>query len=181
METLKENNRRLSISELRESRLKLVCKPLSFSLDLTGRCSLRCRHCGYRKNGRTSDQEMPEEIYGKVVDEILPTAYLCRLAGSNYGEVTISPLFHRAIKDCSRNGVKINLTTNGTFVSDEWLEDLAKAAATIGLSMEGMEEQYELIRGFKWERFLDNCSKIVLARVRHRCVIQNGVAILRSL
>jgi len=70
------------------------------------------------------------------------------------------------VRDCLKHEVRMNLTTNGTIVSDEWLPDLVQAAAVVGFSMEGMEEQYELIRGASWTRFLHNCQRYVEARAR---------------
>jgi MoaA/NifB/PqqE/SkfB family radical SAM enzyme len=62
--------------------------------------------------------------------------------------------------------VRINLTTNGTCIRDRWLDELVDRLTVIGFSMEGMNEQFEMIRGFAWSNFLQNIQKVLDARRR---------------
>ena len=107
---------------------------------------------------------MSDAIYERVVSEILPTAYVCHLGGGNYGEVTIAKQFPQFLKDCGRHQVKIGLTTNGRQVRDAWLPDLIRNSVSISISMEGIHDQFEVIRGYKWDKFLDNVKRMVRTR-----------------
>ena len=119
-------------------------------------------------HGRSSDQEISTAVYEKVLAEVMPTTGICSLGGTNYGEMTISKNFHRFVRDCERYQVRISLTTNGTRMADEWLGDLAKNLWTVGFSMEGIQEQFELIRGYRWHHFVNNIRKLIAARATAR-------------
>ena len=82
----------------------------------------------------------------------------------DYGEMTLSKHFHRFLLDCKTYNVQINLTTNGTRMPDRWFDDLVDTLTVIGFSMEGMETEFEKIRGFKWRTFLRHVEKICQGR-----------------
>ena len=161
---IKEANRQLSLDEARRGLTRLKSRPLVFWFDLNGPCNLKCVHCGFNKDGRTSDQEVSEMVYSEVMREIMPTALRCNLGGTNWGEMTISKNFQRFLQDCRKFGVKVNLTTNGTRMNDAWLGDLTDVLDVVGFSMEGMDGEFEKIRGFPWRRFVGNIEKLIQAR-----------------
>jgi MoaA/NifB/PqqE/SkfB family radical SAM enzyme len=161
---LKAQNKALNSEEILARKVRLKSKPVFFSFAICGPCNLECVHCGYRLFGRTSDQQVSEEVYSQVISEIMPTAYRCHLGGSNWGEMTIAKNFHRFLLDAKKFGVGINLTTNGTRVMDDWFNDLLDTLSVIGFSMEGMNEEFEKVRGFKWRHFLKNVEKVCQGR-----------------
>ena len=136
---VKEANKLLNFEEARQGVTRLKSRPLYFWFDIYGPCNLKCVHCGFNKEGRTSDQEVSEAVYDEVMRELMPTAYRCNLGGTNWGEMTISKNFHRFLLDCRKFDVKVNLTTNGTRMNDSWMGDLVDVAKTVGFSMEGMD------------------------------------------
>jgi MoaA/NifB/PqqE/SkfB family radical SAM enzyme len=160
----KKANKSLNSQEIFAKATDLRSKPLRFWFDINGPCNLECTHCGFRAFGRTSDQEVSQEIYDTVCAELMPTAYTCNLGGTNWGEVTIAKKFHKFINDCKTYEVKVNLTTNGARMSKDWIYDLADVLEVIGFSMEGMGEQFEKIRGFKWQFFVKNIERICQVR-----------------
>jgi MoaA/NifB/PqqE/SkfB family radical SAM enzyme len=162
--SLKAQNKALNYSEIRAGATRIKSRPLFFWFDIAGPCNLECAHCGYRIHGRTSDQEVSETVYAEVLRELMPTAYICNLGGTNWGEMTIAKSFPRFLQDCKKYQVKINLTTNGTRMTDEWFDDLLDTLCVIGFSMEGMEEQFEKMRGFKWRFFLKHVEKVCRGR-----------------
>ncbi|MCI0743380.1 MAG: radical SAM protein [Gemmataceae bacterium] len=160
----KARNKALNYEEIRSGATYLKSRPLFFWFDLNGSCNLECAHCGFHLDGRTSEQEVADDIYAKIMAELMPTAYVCNLGGTNWGEMTIAKSFGRFLRDCKAHQVKINLTTNGTRMSDEWFDDLLETLTVIGFSMEGMAEQFEQMRGFKWRFFLKNVEKVCQGR-----------------
>jgi MoaA/NifB/PqqE/SkfB family radical SAM enzyme len=124
-------------------------------------------HCGFQIYGRTSHQQVSERVYSEVISELMPTAYVCHLGGTNWGEMTIGKNFHRFLLDAKRFGVQINLTTNGTRMLDEWFDDLLDTLTVIGFSMEGINEEFEKMRGFRWSHFLKNVEKVCKGRADH--------------
>jgi MoaA/NifB/PqqE/SkfB family radical SAM enzyme len=161
---LKAQNKALNFEEILAGKVRLKSKPLSLAFEICGPCNLKCLHCGFRVFGRTSDQQVSEEVYSEVISEIMPTAYTCHLGGSNWGEMTIAKNFHRFLLDAKKFSVRINLTTNGTRLMDEWFDDLLDTLAVIGFSMEGINEEFEKLRGFHWRHFLRNVEKVCQGR-----------------
>jgi MoaA/NifB/PqqE/SkfB family radical SAM enzyme len=165
---LKAKNQALNSEEARLGRVRLQSKPLAFWFALCGPCNLKCQHCAFQVFGRTSDQQVSEDVYAEVLSELMPTASLCHLGGSNYGEMTIAQHFHRFLRDAKTFGVRINLTTNGTRLLAEWFDDLLDTLAVIGFSMEGIYEEFEKLRGFRWTHFVKNIEKVCQGRVDRR-------------
>ncbi len=161
---LKAQNKALNSEEILARKVRLKSKPVFFSFAICGPCNLECVHCGYRLFGRTSEQQVSEEVYSQAMSELMPTAYQCHLGGSNWGEMTIAKNFHRFLLDAKKFGVGINLTTNGTRMLDDWFNDLLDTLSVIGFSMEGMNEEFEKVRGFKWRHFLKNVEKVCQGR-----------------
>jgi MoaA/NifB/PqqE/SkfB family radical SAM enzyme len=161
---LKAENKALNYKEVLARARRLTSKPLFFWFDLNGPCNLECKHCGFQVHGRTSDQEVSDTVYAEIMSALMPTAYYCLLGGTNWGEMTIAKSFHRFLQDCKKYQVKVRLTTNGTRMSDEWFEDLLDTLSVIGFSMEGMGEEFEKMRGFKWRFFLKNIEKVCRGR-----------------
>ena len=164
-EVCKRANREVNRREVEQGAVRVRSLPLRFGLSITGRCNLHCCHCLARTQGRT-DAEMPDGIYDKIVQSLMPTAEECHLGGGNLGEMTISPRFPRVLRDCRTYQVGVVLTTNGTCIAEQWLGDLVECLTVIGFSMEGMEAQYEKIRGHRWDLFLKNVEKVLEARAQ---------------
>jgi MoaA/NifB/PqqE/SkfB family radical SAM enzyme len=158
---IKKTNRDLNYDEARRGVTSIKSRPLYFWFDIYGPCNLKCTHCGFRKEGRTSEEEVSERVYDEVIAELMPTAYKCNLGGTNWGEMTISKNFHRFLLDCKKFDVKVSLTTNGTRMNSQWVGDLADVAEVVGFSMEGMDDEFEKIRGFPWRRFVENIETLV--------------------
>jgi MoaA/NifB/PqqE/SkfB family radical SAM enzyme len=161
---IKAANKALNYEEARQGLTRIKSRPLFFWFDIYGPCNLGCTHCGFHKEGRTSDQEVSEDVYAQVLEQIMPTAYVCNLGGTNWGEMTISKNFGRFLQDCRTFDVKVSLTTNGTRMNDSWIGDLVDVAQVVGFSMEGMGPEFEKMRGFPWQRFVSNIEKLVDAR-----------------
>jgi MoaA/NifB/PqqE/SkfB family radical SAM enzyme len=161
---LKAANKAKNYKEINAGAAILESRPLFFWFDLNGSCNLECKHCGFNAFGRTSEQEVSEAVYQTILSELMPTAYVCNLGGTNWGEMTIARTFPRFLKDCKKYQVGINLTTNGTRMSDEWFDDLLDTLTVIGFSMEGIDDEFEKMRGFKWRFFLRNVEKICQGR-----------------
>jgi len=161
---IKEQNQLLNQAEAKSGATRLKSKPLYFWFDIHGPCNLKCAHCGFQKYGRTSEEEVSEQVYSTVMSELMPTAYTCHLGGTNWGEMTISQRFHRFLLDAKRYQVKVNLTTNGTRMWDEWFNDLLDTVSVVGFSMEGIDGEFEKLRGFKWKHFLKNVEKVCQGR-----------------
>jgi len=167
IDKIKKENKELNIKEIKENRLILKSRPTKFWFNLTGACNLQCAHCLSNVTGRKSTNEVDQIIYEKVIKDLLPYAENCLLGGTNYGEMLISKNISNFLEECKKNFVKVNLTTNGVTVKDDIIPKLVEVCNVIGFSMEGMEEEYEKIRHYKWENFISNVKRIISAKEKY--------------
>lgn len=138
-------------------------KPLSINMYCTYRCNLRCRHCGFGldvapralyKNELTTEEcfEFFEDA-GK-----LGTVKLHFTGGE--------PLLRSDIIELVRHAKKhipfVNLTTNGTLMTEDLAEELVKSLDAIKFSIDGNETTNDMARGVKgaWKKTMNGLKNI---------------------
>ena len=104
-----------------------------------------------------------EESRGTGLREIIP---------STMGEPLIYPRFDEIIDMCAEFGVKLNLTTNGTFPkrgARAWAERIVPVASDVKISWNGATKatQERVMLGTNWERVLDNLREFIQVRDDH--------------
>ncbi|MEO7021712.1 MAG: radical SAM protein [Ktedonobacteraceae bacterium] len=104
-----------------------------------------------------------EESQGTPLREIIP---------STMGEPLVYRHFDEIIDLCQQYGVKLNLTTNGTFPGrgvQAWAERIVPVASDVKISWNGArkETQEAIMRGSRWERVLENVRTFVCVRDAH--------------
>ena len=104
-----------------------------------------------------------EESRGTGLREIIP---------STMGEPLIYPRFDEIIDMCAEFGVKLNLTTNGTFPkrgARAWAERIVPVASDVKISWNGATKatQERVMLGSNWERVLDNLREFIRVRDDH--------------
>jgi radical SAM protein with 4Fe4S-binding SPASM domain len=157
--------------------------PSQINLDVTMFCNLRCIHCPYESVTHPmgkSRVNMPVELHSKIIDEISSsgkgiTRYL-RYTGD--GEPLIHPELSSMISYARKTvDLPINLTTNGSFLSEQKFEDLAKSGVNVfDVSIDAAtEDTYSKIRvggdftevtrntlnAVKRSKFMDGVSVVV--------------------
>jgi MoaA/NifB/PqqE/SkfB family radical SAM enzyme len=100
---------------------------------------------------------------GTPLREIIP---------STMGEPLLYRHFDEILALCQQYGVKLNLTTNGTFPgrgAQVWAECLVPVTSDVKISWNGAkrETQEAIMRGSRWERVLDNVRTFLLVRDAH--------------
>jgi glycosyltransferase involved in cell wall biosynthesis/pyruvate-formate lyase-activating enzyme len=163
-------------------------------------CNLQCVMCEEhsqhslaqvrRKEEMRPRREMPIELLERVVAEAAPRG-LREVIPSTMGEPLLYEHFERIIEVCRANGVKLNLTTNGTFPrlgARAWAERLVPITTDVKISWNGAtKETHEYImQGSQWERALDNVRSFVAVRDAHaagggnRCRVTFQLTFLES-
>ena len=104
-----------------------------------------------------------EESRGTGLREIIP---------STMGEPLIYPRFDEIIDMCAEFGVKLNLTTNGTFPkrgARAWAERIVPVASDVKISWNGATKatQESVMLGSNWELVLDNLREFIRVRDEH--------------
>ena len=144
-------------------------------------CNLRCIMCeGFspystvqkdrihqRKRKRRMDialmRKILEEARGTPLKEIIP---------STMGEPLVYKHFDEIIQMCHEFGVKLNLTTNGTFPikgAKEWAKLIVPVTSDVKVSWNGAtkETQEVIMKGHKWDKILDNLKTFLVVRDQH--------------
>lgn len=115
--------------------------------ELTLRCSLHCLHCGSRAgNARPGELALDECM--PVADELV--ALGCREVTLIGGEVFLFRGWERLAGHLASQGVSVNIVTNGYSVGQREVEQIRAAGlVNVGISIDGMEESHNRIRGRK--------------------------------
>jgi MoaA/NifB/PqqE/SkfB family radical SAM enzyme len=108
-------------------------------------------------------RQVLEESQGTPLREIIP---------STMGEPLIYQHFNEILDLCLQYGVKLNLTTNGTFPgrgAQAWAERIVPVASDVKISWNGArkETQEAIMRGSRWKRVLENMRTFLLVRDTH--------------
>ena len=103
------------------------------------------------------------ESEGTPLREIIP---------STMGEPLLYPNFDRILDLCAAYGVKLNLTTNGTFPSPgarAWAKRIVPVASDVKVSWNGAgkETQERVMLGTRWEVVLGNVRDFIAVRNTH--------------
>ena len=144
-------------------------------------CNMRCVMCeehsphsplqaARRREGRPR-RTMPVDLIRRVVADAVAHG-LREIIPSTMGEPLLYEHFEEILALCSEYGVKLNLTTNGTFPrlgAKAWAERIVPVAFDVKISWNGATKAtHEAIMiGARWERMLDNVAAFIAVRDAH--------------
>lgn len=122
-------------------------RPLTAHFELTYRCNLRCKFCGFWEEGvNNRGQELSLQDWVKVVDELL------KLRIRRIVIVGSEPLIRSDVFDIIRyikeKGLECILITNGTLLDKSKAEALAQVKIdVVSVSIDGPEDIHDKVRG----------------------------------
>jgi len=144
-------------------------------------CNLHCIMCeehsphselqAARRAAGLPRRNMPEDLLRRVVAEAARNG-LRELIPSTMGEPLLYEHFDVILELCREHGVKLNLTTNGTFPvrgAKAWAECIVPVASDVKISWNGAskETQEAIMLGSRWEAVLENVRAFVRVRDAH--------------
>ncbi len=144
-------------------------------------CNLHCIMCeehadaspkrAARKASRARPRLMPIDLVRRVVAEAARHG-LQEIIPSTMGEPLLYPHFEDILELCATHGVKLNLTTNGTFPrlgARRWAEKIVPVGSDVKISWNGAtpETQEAIMRGSSWDRHLENVRTFIAVRDQH--------------
>lgn len=145
-------------------------------------CNLRCVMCEEhsphsplqsvrRRQGRPR-RLMPIELLRKVVAEAAAAGGLHEVIPSTMGEPLLYEHFEDILALCPQYGVRLNLTTNGTFPrlgARAWAERIVPVASDVKISWNGATKttQEAIMAGAHWESLLHNVHTFIAVRDAH--------------
>ncbi|WP_437759592.1 glycosyltransferase [Sorangium sp. So ce1389] len=144
-------------------------------------CNLRCimceEHSPYsplqdaRKAAGKPRRLMPIDLVRRVIAQSAGHG-LREVIPSTMGEPLLYDHFDEIVDLCREHGVKLNLTTNGTFPrrgARDWAERLVPITSDVKISWNGATRQtHELVMlGSRWEAVLENVQAFIAVRDAH--------------
>ncbi len=144
-------------------------------------CNYRCTMCeehsphsplqAMRRAGGTPKRVMPFALIERNV-RALAAQGLREMIPSTMGEPLLYKDFEKIIALCAETGVRLNLTTNGSFPRlgvREWAKRLAPVTSDVKISWNGArkETQEAVMQNANWERMLANVEAFIAVRDAH--------------
>jgi molybdenum cofactor biosynthesis enzyme MoaA len=117
---------------------------------------------------------MDVALIRKIIEEQAPLG-LKEIIPSTMGEPLLYEDFDEIIRLCSQHGIKMNLTTNGTFPkrgAEKWAQLLVPICSDVKISWNGgcKATQEKIMRGSDWGQNLSNLRSFLSVRDKHRSV-----------
>lgn len=110
-------------------------------LHITEKCNLDCGHCYL---GRKGNKSLSPALARKVIEEFSGLGLKLLITG---GEPLLYPGFWELLGYARRFQVRIEVLSNGTLITREAAEKLARYADCVQVSLDGMVKGHDLIRG----------------------------------
>lgn len=170
------------IAQRGSARLRPLAGPWRITLDTNpDTCNLRCVMCeehspfsrlqAERKASGKPPRVMPIELLRRVIAEAAGHG-LREVIPSTMGEPLLYEHFDEVVDLCQVHGVKLNLTTNGTFPrrgARSWAERIVPVTSDVKISWNGAtkETQEQVMLGARWEKVLDNVRAFIDVRDTH--------------
>jgi len=144
-------------------------------------CNLHCIMCeehsphstlqSERKAAGRPQRFMPIELLRRVFAEAAPRG-LREVIPSTMGEPLLYKHFDDILELCREHGVKLNLTTNGTFPgkgAQAWAERIVPVTSDVKISWNGAtaQTQERIMLGTRWEQVLENVRAFITVRDAH--------------
>jgi len=115
--------------------------------ELTLRCNMRCLHCGSAA-GKARKNELTLKECFRVADELLSLG--CQKITFIGGEIFFYRGWEKVARRMSDGGALVNIITNAYRLGDEEIAQIKEAnLSNVGISLDGMEKNHDLIRGIK--------------------------------
>ena len=144
-------------------------------------CNLHCIMCedhspysttqADRRSAGLPRRRMDIEMIRRVLAESAGTP-LREIIPSTMGEPLLYRDFDEILRLCAQYGVKLNLTTNGTFPrrgARAWAERIVPVASDVKVSWNGStkDTQERVMLGARWETVLENVRAFIAVRDDH--------------
>jgi len=170
------------ISRRDSARLATGAGPWRITFDTNpDTCNLRCIMCeehsplsssqAARKAAGQPRRVMSIELVRRIIAEAVPYG-LREVIPSTMGEPLLFEHFDEIIDLCAQHGVKLNLTTNGTFPgrgARAWAERIVPVTSDVKISWNGAtrETQEQVMLGARWDVVLENVRAFIAIRDAH--------------
>lgn len=129
-------------------------------MEITNRCNLRCRACSKPYGHYDSSTDMSLELFDHVFEEVAPHLKTLNLTG--IGESLCHREFDAIWSRVSRNpALEVWITTNGSFLTPEWIERFARRKVHLIFSIDGADAETHQFnrRGSNWDQICEALAR----------------------
>lgn len=156
-----------NINKIRIQRLKKLKTPINLVYYITNKCNLKCSHCFYWKKLNQQDKELALFEIKEIAKHLKhPLNMLSITGGEPFLRNDLSEVCNIFYK--YNKTKRINITTNGTLTikiietTKEILKNNPKKRLTIFISLDGLENTHEKIRGIPgcYKKTLDTINEL---------------------
>ncbi|MBR4504962.1 MAG: viperin family antiviral radical SAM protein [Candidatus Methanomethylophilaceae archaeon] len=146
----------------------------SANIHVYGRCNYRCEHCFDRcltKNYMRPDDwaDVLSFLKGCGVEKI-------NLAG---GEPLMYPFLDQMCYLIKGMGFKLSIVSNGSLITDDWLSRMEGVVDWIGLSIDSVDEEDEMLIGRGSGGHLDNVAEVARMAREHGIRVKLNITVVR--
>jgi MoaA/NifB/PqqE/SkfB family radical SAM enzyme len=135
--------------------------PKKIIIEATLRCNLRCTFC-FRDTAKT--KELNTQELKKIIDNLGPSIKRVGLTG---GEIFLRSDIFEIFDYVFKKGFSLGILSNATLLNEEKVEKLVKYKdINIGISLDGLEETHNSIRGTNAFNKTLNALKLINKRIR---------------
>ncbi len=138
-------------------------------LALTNKCNLKCSHCQrelLKKQGLIKPQEMPDVLFDKIEAQLFQHLERIQFGGNNFGEQLLASLWDCVFERVVKYKINISIVTNCTLMTRQRIKKMVDEGVEFNFSLEGINESYEAVRGFKFEKFFETVREVCLVRAQ---------------
>ncbi len=112
--------------------------------EITKRCNLECKHCW--EGGSHSTEELSTKEIISLIDELsMLKVFKIVITG---GEPLLREDLSEILKRCTEKNIRVTVFTNGTLISEEFLDKIKECNVLIRFSIDGAKaETHDYLRG----------------------------------
>ncbi|HNX90610.1 MAG TPA: radical SAM/SPASM domain-containing protein [Candidatus Omnitrophota bacterium] len=136
----------------------------SVTLELSAFCNLKCSICPVNRGMKREKGYMDFDLVKKIADENPKLSFFLLY---HWGESLLHPELYKIIEYIKMKRIKTFLTTNGTLLDEKNIRGLISSGLDrLTISMDGIGEYYEKIRGVPYKDLEANIVELIRQRDR---------------
>lgn len=110
----------------------------------TTRCNLACAHC-YSNSSPRATAALPADLVCRAIEDAAQLGF--KIVSLSGGEPLVYDGLGEIVETVTRCGSRVNLVSNGILIRSARYERLAGSFSVVALSLDGLRERHNAIRG----------------------------------
>lgn len=151
-------------------KVKKIPRLVSLTIEPVNSCNLRCQMCPVNNGMKRKKELMNFDLFKKIIDDNPNLEFILLFL---WGEPLLHPKIFEMIEYIAKKGIRPVLTTNSTLFTPKIINKIAKSKLDrITISMDGIKDTYEKIRGVSYAQTEKNVMNLIAARNRTKSAVK---------